>query len=65
MEPMVHDPGRGEFSAASGQVRNLSDIDLPVVDRHRGAAAVVYLASAKDEWASEAVLDVNGASYLC
>jgi NAD(P)-dependent dehydrogenase (short-subunit alcohol dehydrogenase family) len=28
------------------------------------AAAVVYLASAKAEWASGAVLDLNGASYL-
>jgi NAD(P)-dependent dehydrogenase (short-subunit alcohol dehydrogenase family) len=29
------------------------------------AAAVVYLASAEDERVSGAVLDVNGASYLC
>jgi NAD(P)-dependent dehydrogenase (short-subunit alcohol dehydrogenase family) len=28
------------------------------------AAAVVYLASAEAEWASGAVLDLNGASYL-
>jgi NAD(P)-dependent dehydrogenase (short-subunit alcohol dehydrogenase family) len=28
------------------------------------AAAVVYLASPQAEWASGAVLDLNGASYL-
>jgi len=28
------------------------------------AAAVVYLASAEAEWASGAILDLNGASYL-
>lgn len=28
------------------------------------AAAVLYLASAEAEWASGAVLDLNGASYL-
>jgi 3-oxoacyl-[acyl-carrier protein] reductase len=28
------------------------------------AAAVVYLASPEAEWASGAVLDLNGASYL-
>ena len=28
------------------------------------AAAIVYLASAEAEWASGAVLDLNGASYL-
>jgi NAD(P)-dependent dehydrogenase (short-subunit alcohol dehydrogenase family) len=28
------------------------------------AAAVVYLASEQAEWASGAVLDLNGASYL-
>jgi 3-oxoacyl-[acyl-carrier protein] reductase len=28
------------------------------------AAAVLYLASAEAEWASGAILDLNGASYL-
>jgi NAD(P)-dependent dehydrogenase (short-subunit alcohol dehydrogenase family) len=28
------------------------------------AAAIVYLASVEAEWASGAVLDLNGASYL-
>jgi NAD(P)-dependent dehydrogenase (short-subunit alcohol dehydrogenase family) len=28
------------------------------------AAAVLYLASAQAEWASGAILDLNGASYL-
>jgi 3-oxoacyl-[acyl-carrier protein] reductase len=28
------------------------------------AAAVLYLASARAEWASGAILDLNGASYL-
>jgi len=28
------------------------------------AAAVVYLASPEAEWASGAILDLNGASYL-
>ncbi|MCW2929858.1 MAG: hypothetical protein JWM19_7838, partial [Actinomycetia bacterium] len=27
-------------------------------------AAVLYLASARAEWASGAILDLNGASYL-
>jgi 3-oxoacyl-[acyl-carrier protein] reductase len=35
-----------------------------VADPDEIAAAVLYLASAKAEWASGAVLDLNGASYL-
>ena len=30
----------------------------------RGGAAVVYLASAEAQWASGAIIDLNGASYL-
>ena len=37
MQPMVHDSRWGEFGAAASQVRDLSDIDLPVVDRHCSA----------------------------
>ena len=41
-----------------------------MVDRHAVAeaeeiaAAVLYLASPQAEWASGAILDLNGASYL-
>jgi 3-oxoacyl-[acyl-carrier protein] reductase len=35
-----------------------------VADPDEIAAAVLYLASAKAEWASGAILDLNGASYL-
>jgi hypothetical protein len=35
---MVHDARRRRLSAAPGQVRDLSDADLLVVDRHRDVA---------------------------
>jgi 3-oxoacyl-[acyl-carrier protein] reductase len=35
-----------------------------VAEPHEIAAAVAWLTSAEAEWASGAVLDLNGASYL-
>jgi len=36
---MVHDTRRRRLSAAPGQVRDLSDADLLVIDRYRGAVS--------------------------
>ena len=49
-------PGGDEIRGQSpfGRVASVAEI----------AAAVMYLASAEAEWASGAILDLNGASYL-
>ena len=45
--------------------RNLDKIPMGrTAEPEEIAAAVVYLASEQAEWASGAVLDLNGASYL-
>jgi hypothetical protein len=36
---MVHDTRRRRLSAAPGQVRDLSDVDVLVVDRYRSAVS--------------------------
>jgi 3-oxoacyl-[acyl-carrier protein] reductase len=52
----VHGPGGDKVKAESpfGRVAQPDEI----------AAAVLYLASPQAEWASGAILDLNGASYL-
>ncbi|MFD7659833.1 SDR family NAD(P)-dependent oxidoreductase [Actinosynnema sp. NPDC059797] len=50
-------------SMVTDEVRRQSPFER-VAKPEEVAAAVVYLASAEAEWASGAVLDLNGASYL-
>ena len=39
MKPVIHHAGRRVVTAAAGQVRDLSDADPLVIDRHRDAAS--------------------------
>ncbi len=50
-------------SARGEQIRAQSPFNR-VATPEEIAAAVVYLASDQAEWASGAILDLNGASYL-
>jgi NAD(P)-dependent dehydrogenase (short-subunit alcohol dehydrogenase family) len=50
-------------SARGGEIRAQSPFDR-VARPEEIAAAVIYLASDQAEWASGAILDLNGASYL-
>jgi len=58
------DMALGDLSSARGdEIRAQSPFNR-IAAPEEIAAAVVYLASAEAEWASGAVLDLNGASYL-
>jgi 3-oxoacyl-[acyl-carrier protein] reductase len=64
-------PGFVETDMAAGQLRSPRGEQIKaqspfhrVAEPEEVAAAVLYLASAEAEWASGAILDLNGASYL-
>jgi 3-oxoacyl-[acyl-carrier protein] reductase len=54
----------GEIEGESGVARRAESPFGRVATAEEVAAAVVYLASPQAEWASGAVLDLNGASHL-
>ncbi len=53
-----------ELATGAGELIRAQSPFNRVASAEEVAAAVVYLASAEAEWASGAVLDLNGASYL-
>jgi NAD(P)-dependent dehydrogenase (short-subunit alcohol dehydrogenase family) len=55
---------RPDLDAARGEEIRAQSPFNRVATTKEIAAAVVYLASPEAEWASGAVLDLNGASYL-
>jgi 3-oxoacyl-[acyl-carrier protein] reductase len=58
------DMAAGHLDGARGdEIRAQSPFDR-VATAEEIAAAVLYLASPEAEWASGAILDLNGASYL-
>ena len=61
---VLTDMAAGDLNSSQGdEIRAQSPFNR-VATPEEVAAAVVYLASAQAEWASGAILDLNGASYL-
>ena len=65
VEHPAYAASKGGLDSLSGSLaRTLAPYGIAVATVQEIAAAVVYLASPEAEWASGAVLDLNGASYL-
>jgi NAD(P)-dependent dehydrogenase (short-subunit alcohol dehydrogenase family) len=62
--PTPEDPGRPRKTPEDPDGDDDTELNGRNTIADEIAAAVVYLASAEAEWASGAVLDLNGASYL-
>jgi len=58
------DMAAGHLDGAAGEAIRAQSPFRRVAEAGEVAAAVLYLASPEAEWASGAILDLNGASYL-